>query len=566
MPTSPLIAALQDVVGAKNVLTEDRDTAYYRAGFRTGFGGATAVVFPETLLQQWRVLQACVDAGAAILMQATKTGLTGGSNPEGFDYERDLVIISTRRIKKLIPIADGKQVVAFPGSTLHELTQLIAPMGRVPHSVIGSTTIGATVIGGIANNAGGALCKRGVSYTELSLFARVNAEGKLELVDHLGIKGLGETPEEIFATLESGRIPEENIGAFDTPASDREYAARIRDLESDVPNRYNADPRRLFDVSGSAGKVAAFAVRVDTYPEPKKKQVFFLGTNDPEDFTALRRDILTRFEDLPDKCEYMNAHILDTAKKYGKDVVLSIKHLGTKRLPQLYAFKSRVEYLTNKVPFLPKFLPDLILYQISKAFPSQLPKRILDYRDRYEHYLLLNMSDDGIEEARRYLTDEWSTRDGVDFFECTEAEAESALLHRFAAAGAGIRYQNVHQKTTEGVLALDIALLGNDPDWIIDIPSDVEEQLDHALYCGHFMCHVFHLDLVPKKGADLKWIKQRLLEELDARGAKYPAEHNVGHIYKADDAMKAHYEALDPTNTFNPGIGKTAKGRRMMVT
>ncbi|MEM6646862.1 MAG: D-lactate dehydrogenase, partial [Bacteroidota bacterium] len=357
MPTSPLIAALQDVVGAKNVLTEDRDTAYYRAGFRTGFGGATAVVFPETLLQQWRVLQACVDAGAAILMQATKTGLTGGSNPEGFDYERDLVIISTRRIKKLIPIADGKQVIAFPGSTLHELTQLIAPMGRVPHSVIGSTTIGATVIGGIANNAGGALCKRGVSYTELSLFARVNAEGKLELVDHLGIEGLGETPEEIFATLESGRIPEENIGAFDTPASDREYAARIRNLESDVPNRYNADPRRLFGVSGSAGKVAAFAVRVDTYPEPKRKQVFFLGTNDPEDFTALRRDILTRFDDLPDKCEYMNAHILDTAKKYGKDVVLSIKHLGTKRLPKLYAFKSRVEYLTNKVPFLPKFLP-----------------------------------------------------------------------------------------------------------------------------------------------------------------------------------------------------------------
>ncbi|MEM6648399.1 MAG: D-lactate dehydrogenase, partial [Bacteroidota bacterium] len=165
-----------------------------------------------------------------------------------------------------------------------------------------------------------------------------------------------------------------------------------------------------------------------------------------------------------------------------------------------------------------------------------------------------------------YVAVVWGTREGVDFFVCTAAEAEAALLHRFAAAGAGIRYQNVHQKTTEGVLALDIALLGSDPNWIIDIPPDVEEQLDHALYCGHFMCHVFHLDLVPKKGADLKWIKQRLLEELDARGAKYPAEHNVGHIYKADDAMKAHYEALDPTNTFNPGIGKMAKGRRMMVT
>ncbi|MEM6328578.1 MAG: D-lactate dehydrogenase, partial [Bacteroidota bacterium] len=416
------------------------------------------------------------------------------------------------------------------------------------------------------NNAGGALCKRGVSYTELSLFARVTEEGELELVNHLGIRGLGETPEEIFATLESGRIPEANVEAFDTPASDREYAARIRDLDADAPNRYNADPRRLHDVSGSAGKVAAFAVRVDTYPQPDRTQVFFLGTNDPEDFTALRRDVLTRFDDLPDKCEYMNASILDTAKRYGKDVVLSIKHLGTKRLPALYALKSRVEYLTNKVSFLPKFLPDLALYGISRAFPSQLPPRIREYRERFEHYLILSMSGDGIEEAERYLTEEWGTREGVDFFACTDTEAEAALLHRFAAAGAGIRYQNVHQSTTEEVLALDIALLGNDPDWIIDIPPDVADQLDHALYCGHFMCHVFHLDLVPKKGADVVGIKKRLLEMLDARGAKYPAEHNVGHLYEADAALKAHYEALDPTNTFNPGIGKTSKQRRVLVT
>ncbi|MEM1127519.1 MAG: D-lactate dehydrogenase [Bacteroidota bacterium] len=566
MSTPELITALQQVVGAKNVLTEDRDTSYYRTGFRFGFGGATAVVFPGTLLEQWHVLQACVDAGAAILMQGTKTGLTGGSGPSGFDYDRALIIVSTRRLKKIIPIADGRQVIAFPGSSLHELTQLLAPIGRVPHSVIGSSTIGATIVGGIANNAGGALCKRGVSYTELSLFARVNEAGTLELVDHLGIRGLGETPEEIFATLERGHIPEANIEAFDTPASDREYAARIRNLDADVPNRYNADPRRLHDVSGSAGKVAAFAVRVDTYPKPKQTQVFFLGTNDPADFTALRRHILTHFEELPDKCEYMNRSILDTAKRYGKDVVLSIKHLGTKRLPALYAFKSRVEYLTNKVPFLPRFLPDLILYQISKLFPSQIPERIQQYRDRYEHYLLLNMSDEGIEEAQRYLAEDWGTRDGVDFFACTDEEAEAALLHRFAAAGAGIRYQNVHQKTTEDVLALDIALLGNDPDWIFDIPPDVAEHIDHALYCGHFMCHVFHLDLTPKKGADVEWIKERLLAELDAKDAKYPAEHNVGHLYAADEALKTHYAALDPTNTFNPGIGKTTKSRRALVT
>jgi D-lactate dehydrogenase (quinone) len=53
-----------------------------------------------------------------------------------------------------------------------------------------------------------------------------------------------------------------------------------------------------------------------------------------------------------------------------------------------------------------------------------------------------------------------------------------------------------------------------------------------------------------------------MLEILDARGAEYPAEHNVGHLYRAKPALKAHYESLDPTNSFNPGIGKTSRARQ----
>ena len=46
---------------------------------------------------------------------------------------------------------------------------------------------------------------------------------------------------------------------------------------------------------------------------------------------------------------------------------------------------------------------------------------------------------------------------------------------------------------------------------------------------------------------------------LDQRGAEYPAEHNVGHEYFAKDALKSFYKELDPTNSLNPGIGKTSK-------
>ena len=559
MTGSEIIEQLKLVVGHKGVLSSKSKTAYYRSGFRSGFGGSVGVVFPKSLIELWETLKVCVDANCAIIMQATKTGLTEGSSPSGFDYDREVVIINITRIKKIILLDGGKQVIAFPGSTLHELEGELSSIKRAPHSVIGSTTIGATIVGGIANNAGGALCKRGSSYTELSLYARVNEEGNLELINHLGIENLGETPEEIFENLEKGSFSKENIQGMDKAASDREYQNRIRNIDAEIPNRYNADPNRLYEVSGSAGKVVAFAVRVDTYPMPKEKKVFYLGTNNPNDFSKLRKDILKNFSELPEMCEYMNREIFDTAKKYGKDVFLSIKHIGTKRLPKLYAIKSNMEYYLNKIPLVPKFLPDQILYYLSRLFPEHLPKRLIDYRNQYEHYLILDMSDEGIKEARKYLEKEWSSLEGVGFFECNEDEQKSALMHRFAAAGAAIRYQTIHQRKTEEVLALDIALLGNDTEWMEKIPDEIKEDLDLSLYYGHFMCHVFHHDYILKKGTNIKAVKENLLKRLDQKSAKYPAEHNVGHMYKADETLQKHYRELDPTNTFNPGIGFTDK-------
>ena len=75
------------------------------------------------------------------------------------------------------------------------------------------------------------------------------------------------------------------------------------------------------------------------------------------------------------------------------------------------------------------------------------------------------------------------------------------------------------------------------------------------------MCHVLHQDYIVKKGEDPKAIKAALLDILDKRGAEYPAEHNVGHLYEAKPALVEHYRTIDPTNSFNPGIGKTSKKR-----
>jgi hypothetical protein len=75
------IEQLKSIVGPRHVLTNPESTLRYRMGFRFGNGPALAVVRPGNLVEQWRVLKACVASNKIILMQAANTGLTGGSTP-----------------------------------------------------------------------------------------------------------------------------------------------------------------------------------------------------------------------------------------------------------------------------------------------------------------------------------------------------------------------------------------------------------------------------------------------------------------------------------------------------
>ncbi|RVU30442.1 D-lactate dehydrogenase [Neptunomonas marina] len=558
MQQQALVDTLRNIVGEKNVLTNENQTEHYRTGFRSGQGSALAVVFPTTLLAQWQVLKACVETDTIVIMQAANTGLTEGSTPSGDDYDREIVVINTTRMDKIYLLNSGEQIVSFPGATLFKLEKLLAPLNRVPHSVIGSSCIGASIVGGIANNSGGALVKRGPAYTELALFAQLNAEGELELVNHLGIH-LGNTPEEVLTNLENHNFKESDIDYGQQLASAQDYIEILRDVDADTPARYNADTRRLYEASGCAGKLGVFAVRLDTFPTAEREQVFYIGTNNPAHLTQLRRDILTNFSNVPEVCEYMHKDIYDIAEKYGKDVFVMINYLGTDPLPKLFAMKGAITAYLNRFSFLPKDIPDRAMQLASKLFPNIIPKRMREYREKYDHYLILKMSNDGIDEAKAFLHSFFADKQDADYFECDADEAKKAYLHRFAAAGAAVRYQTMHQNKVEDILALDIALRRNDEQWVEQLPPEISQHIEHSLYYGHFMCHVFHQDYILKKGADAKKIKAQMLELLAAKGAKYPAEHNVGHLYEAEEGLRDFYSELDPTNSFNPGIGKTPK-------
>ena len=552
-----LLQDFKKILGEKYILTSESSKYAHRKGYRYGIGEAFAVVKPGNLLESWKVLELCVDAGFIVIMQAANTGLTGGSTPYGAHYDRPIVIINTMRIDDIHFIDEGKQIIALPGSTLFDLENKLAPIGREPHSVIGSTSIGASIVGGVCNNSGGSLIQRGPAYTELSIYAQVNDKGELKLINDLGVE-LGSSPEEILTNLQEKNYTSNQVQFPDKLASDNEYEKRLRAIDQNTPARFNADKRRLYGVSGSAGKVAVFAVRLDTYPAAKKNKVFYIGTNEPDVLWKMRRDILSNFKNIPTTGDYLHRDCYDATKKYSKDNFIVIHKLGTRFIPKLFALKRKVDLIASRFKFMPDKFSDRLMQFLSEFWPNHLPRRMEEFRNLYEHHWIIETSDESIDESREYFEAFFKKHEG-DFFECTDKEGKKAVLHRFVAGSAIGRYHAIHQKEVGPMMSIDVAFPRNEKEWFENLPSEIEDQLEIKLHYGHLFCHVFHQNYIVKKGVDAKALKRKLLKTFDERGAEYPAEHNVGHEYSAKPVLINFYKELDPTNIFNTGIGNTSE-------
>ena len=559
MENKKVINKLKQLIGDQNVLTSEWNKLPYSKGWRYGAGSALAVLKPNKLSDIWRILQICAKENIIIIMQAANTGLTGGSTPCGNDYDRPIIVINTMLINNIHIIKEGSQIVSLTGSTLYDLEKKLKPYGREPHSIIGSTSIGASIIGGICNNAGGSLVQRGPSYTEMALYAKINKNGNLEFVNELGIN-LGSSPEEILDNLQNQNYKESDIFNTNKLGSDDKYSEIVRQIDENTPSRFNSDSRLLYGASGSAGKIAVFAVRLDTYISPKENKVFYLGTNDPDVFWKIRRDILSKFKMLPTLGDYLHRDCYDAAKKYSKDTFLVIERLGTTFLPTLFELKRKVDIIAKKLKFLPNNFSDRLMQFLSIFFPNHLPKRMEKFRDLYEHHWIIEMSDDGISEARDYFANVFESNDG-DFFECNDFESKKASLHRFVSASAIGRYHILNSKSHGEMMSLDIAFPRNEKNWFEKLPKEIDSMLEMKLYYGHLFCHVLHQNYILKKGVDSEKLKSKLLKIYDKRGAEYPAEHNVGHEYLAKPSLKKFYKELDPTNVFNAGIGRTSKNK-----
>ena len=555
--TSKIVEEFKLITGNKYVITSKWGKEPFNKGWRYGGGDAVAVIKPGTLLEIWKVLQICVKHDIIVIMQAANTGLTGGSTPFGNDYDRPIVIINTLRVNSIQLINNGNQILALAGSSLYDLENKLKPLEKEPHSVIGSTSIGASIVGGVCNNSGGSLVHRGPAYTEFALYAKVNKDGKLELINELDIN-LGSNPEEILVNLENNNYTSSDIIKSKKLGSDDKYSEIVRGIDENTAARFNADNRLLYSASGSAGKIAVFALRLDTYKAPKKSKVFYVGSNNQDDFWKIRREILRNFNELPRLGDYMHRDCYDAAKKYSKDTFIVIEKLGTNFLPSLFEFKRIVDIIAEKIKFLPEKFSDKLMQFLCNFWPNHLPKKMEAFRDQFEHHWIIEMTDDGINEAEIYFKDFFKDKKG-DFFICNSNEGKKAMLHRYVSASAIGRYQALNKKNIGEMMSLDIAFPRNEKNWLEILPENINDKLELKFYYGHLFCHVFHHNYILKKGVDAKKLKKELLEIYDKRGAEYPAEHNVGHEYNATPVLTEFYKKLDPTNFFNPGIGQTSK-------
>ena len=556
------VEAFTEIMGRRHVLTSARATAPYATGDRFGAGEVLAVLRPGSLVDMWRALQVCVDHDLIVITQAANTGLTGGSGPGDQDYDRDIVIISTLRIDQIHLLHDAREAVCLAGATLFSLEDKLAPHGREPHSVIGSTSIGASVVGGIANNSGGSQVRKGPAYTEQAIFARVDEHGQIQLVNHLGID-LGTDPTHILDRLQRGQWDVADVTPPPPDSTETAYADHVRQLV-DSPARFNADPTFHHEASGSAGKLMVFAVRTRTFPLEQDKATFYIGTDRPADLESLRRKFLAADGPLPISGEYMSSHAFDLAIEYGKDTYVSLKHVGSRVLVRMFALKSWANGVFAKLPGMGPSVADAISQKLFSLVPEKIPARLLEYRDRFDHHLLVVVSGSQREAAAQLLEEFFAApeHEGA-FFECDAEEAQSATLIRFGVASAASRFFVMHRAEASAMVTFDVALRRDDEDWLERLPPHIAEQLLESVYFGHFFCHVLHQDHVAKKGVDPVALKQEMTALLESRGAAVPAEHNYGRLYPAPAPMVEHFQQLDPLNMFNAGVGETSPHKRL---
>ena len=449
--------------------------------------------------------------------------------PRETGVDRPTVVINMLRLTHIMPINHGERMVCLAGAGIHSVLQKAAELGRESHSVLGSIFLNPTVAAGIAFGSGGTQLRKGPVYTERLLYARVDANGKVQLVNSLGINAGSE--DELFAKLESGVLREADVDSkCALAASQITYGASVcacHGSNGAEVSRFNASTEGP-DANRSEGKVLILASVHDTFAKPATASTLWISVDDFATAQRLKREVCLAggAKDLPMSCEYMDRDSVTAVDEAGRVLCFLISQVGIgSMLKWMWDVKIKFEGLP--IP-MAGILADKALFHLNPLCPNALPSPVRSLTDKHDHHLLVTVGEyGGGEEARfRQRLATFAKANRVSVHQCTADETPWVSYFRFAAAPAFKTW--CVGRGLEGV-SVDYAL----PKAEREAPELPEGSAALRMRYSHFGCNVVHEDIAFQPGVDAHASKMALKHSVEDMGGKLPAEHGHGTEYVA---------------------------------
>ena len=340
-------------------------------------------------------------------------------------------------------------------------------------------------------------------------------------------------------------------------ASDTGYAEHVCKWDHEV-SRFNADTRGAAP-NRSEGKVFILATMHDTTPLPQARKLLWVSCRDLATAQALRKEVLLATPaELPIGCEYMDRDTFDAVDGAGRVLVKLIQLVGMERLGSLWNLKLWIE--ASPLPFADTIC-DRVLYWANGAMPAVLPEALMQLGRELDHHVVVEVGDFGGGEmarlCRRFEAHAAAHKETIEWHEVDPSDVEAVKYFRFAVAPA---FRTLCVGHGLNGLSLDYAL----PKSYTEVPclaSDAEGFPVKRLRYSHFGCNVVHEDIAFEPEADIAAYKRSAKRSVEALGGKLPAEHGHGTEYVAPPETRQRWQAMDPKNIFNPGVGGLEHGQ-----
>jgi FAD/FMN-containing dehydrogenase len=263
-----ILAALQNIVGARHVLTDPALFAGALVEPRKLYSGkALALVRPGSTGEVADVAAFCNETRTPMVPQGGNTGLVGGQTP---DLSGDEIIVSTQRLRAIREVdADCNVMICDSGVTLGEAHAAALAADRLfPLSLASEGT--CTIGGNISTNAGG-----------LNVIAYGNTRDLVTGVE---------------AVLADGRI--------------------VNALSKLRKDNTGYDVKSLFiGAEGTLGIVTAASLRL--FPNPRAQATAFVGLKNPDDALKLLRLARERLGPAITSFELISRNAYDIGIRHG---------------------------------------------------------------------------------------------------------------------------------------------------------------------------------------------------------------------------------------------------------